>query len=78
MNLATFLTTFLVHQGSSEACQILQGQDKSINTFTKLIENLGFNYGNGYKNYTDTINVKILDPEGIVTTRDSKELRKNN
>ena len=64
--------------GSSEACQILQGQDKSINTFTKLIENLGFNYGNGYKNYTDTINVKILDPEGIVTTRDSKELRKNN
>lgn len=50
------------YTGCSVACQILQGQEKSIDMFTGLIEDLGFKYGNGYKNYTDTIPVKIIDP----------------
>ena len=62
--------------GSSEGCQILQVQEQSINDFTKLIENLGFEFGNGYKKYGQTIPVKINDPNGIVTTKDGEE-RKN-
>lgn len=62
--------------GSSEGCQILQGQEQSINDFTKLIENLGFEFGTGYKNYGQTIPVKINDPNGIVTTKKGEE-RKN-
>lgn len=66
------------YTGCSVACQILQGQEKIIDMFTGLIEDLGFKYGNGYKNYTDTIPVKIIDPNGIVTTRDGQEIKKIN
>ena len=61
--------------GSSEACQILQGQDESIDTFTSVIENLGFEFGSGYKKYKDTISVVIKDPEGITTTKEGKEIK---
>ena len=47
-----------------------------MNDFTKLIENLGFEFGNGYKKYGQTIPVKKNYPNGIVTTKDGEE-RKN-
>lgn len=61
--------------GSSEACQILQGQDHAIDAFTSIIENLGFEFGSEYKQYKDTIPVVIKDPDGITTTKDGKEIK---
>jgi hypothetical protein len=63
-----------VNTGSSEACQITQGQATRYNELVSTLKSAGYNFGNGYKDYSDTITVNINDPANITTTRDGKEI----
>ncbi len=63
--------------GCSEACQITQGQGREYTSLTKVLKNTGYQFGVGYKNYKDTIQVIINDPPDKKTTRDGNEVTKN-
>jgi RHS repeat-associated protein len=63
--------------GNSGGCQILCGGFSGFGALTNTLEAAGFQFGAGYMNYTDTINVRISDPPGFSTTSDGREIRKH-
>lgn len=58
--------------GFSRGCQITQGQAESYDNLADVLEDAGFAFDGD-----DTINVHISDPPGIRTTKDHKEVVKD-
>ncbi|MCG8569864.1 MAG: hypothetical protein MJB14_06965, partial [Spirochaetes bacterium] len=65
-------------QGYSAGCQIPNGHEENYNNLLGTLEQTGFQMGEGYKVYTDTVPVTINDSENILTTTSGEEISERN